>query len=77
MSFAHSQASANAVSVRSVARAWSSSFSAIANDSSRFSVSIIRWSRRATRESSGTTPGRYLPLSTPRAIGEYGATPSP
>ena len=41
------------------------------------SVSIIRWSRRATRESSGTTPGRYLPLSTPRAIGEYGATPSP
>ena len=72
ISFAHSHASANCITVRPVFSACAFSVCAIANDSSRNSVSIIRASRRAPRESSGTTPGAYLPVSTPRATGEYG-----
>ena len=44
----------------------------------RDSVSIIRLSLRAARLSSGGFwPGAYLPVSTPRAIGEYETTPIP
>jgi hypothetical protein len=63
--------------VRPVFAACAFSVCAIANDSSRNSVCIIRRSLRAARESSGIAPGAYLPVSTPRAIGEYGATPRP
>jgi len=43
---------------------------AISSDSSRNSVSIMRLSARPARlPSGGCWPGRYLPLSTPRAIG--------
>ena len=53
-------------------------FCAIASDSSRNSVSIIRLSLRPAREpSGGFSPGLYLPSSTPRASGEYGTTPMP
>ena len=76
--FAHSHASANCVAVRPVRSACAFSVCAIANDSSRNSVSMIRASFSAPREPSGATPpGEYLPVSTPRAIGEYGATPIP
>jgi hypothetical protein len=42
----------------------------MASDSSRNSVSVMRLSPRAAREpSAGAYPGRYLPVSTPRATG--------
>jgi len=75
--FAHSHASANWIDVRPLALACASRRSAIANDSARNSVSIIRRSLRAARVPSGTVPPRYLPVRTPRAIGEYDATPMP
>lgn len=77
MRFARSHASANCIGVRPVFAACAVSFCAIARDSSRNSVSSIRASLRPTRESVGTAPAADLPVITPRAIGEYGATPIP
>ena len=76
--FAHSHASANCGSVRPVFFACLASVAAIANDSARNSVSMNRASFIAARESFGPLPSaRYLAVSTPRASGEYGATPMP